>query len=164
MIVLLGFRRIRWWRWQGAAALCAAAMAAACGVTATNGGPGPGTPASPRSRVPKAGSPGPSLVFGYRLNSVAAVSAGSAWAVGGTVDRSRGPVTVIERWNGTSWALVPSPAVGYLASVTATSARNAWAVGVSAFAPSATGVIEHWNGASWTCYTSTGTAGPCPGA
>src|SRR5215470_1419490 len=125
MIVLLGFRRIRWWRWQGAAPLCAAAMAAACGVTATNGGPGPGTPASPRSRVPKAGSPGPSLVFGYRLNSVAALSAGSAWAVGLS---HQGAVRVVG-WDGRAWRQVPAPGGGDFYGVAALSAADGWAVG-----------------------------------
>jgi hypothetical protein len=94
------------------------------------------------------------------LVGVTALSATSAWAVGGTMRGSQPAQTVIERWNGKSWALVPSPAAGFLASVTATSARNAWAVG---FSPGdATGVIEHWAGSSWTCISATGTAGPCP--
>jgi hypothetical protein len=71
--------------------------------------------------------------------------------------------TVTERWNGTSWALVPSPAEGLLGSVTATSASNAWAVGLTGSSLGrGTGIIEHWNGNSWTCVSATGTLGPCP--
>jgi len=58
---------------------------------------------------------------------------------------------------------VPSPAKGLLGSVTATSARNAWAVGLTGSSLGhGTGIIEHWNGNSWTCISATGTAGPCP--
>ena len=96
---------------------------------------------------------------------VTALSATSAWAVGDTVHRPQGMLTVIEHWNGKSWARVPSPGLGLLASVTATSARDAWAVGLTGGAATAgggSGVIEHWNGSSWTCISATGTAGPCP--
>ena len=68
------------------------------------------------------------------LASVAATSASNAWAVG---DHSTGTVatdrTLIEHWNGRRWAVQSSPSVGtqanVLASVAATSAANAWAVG-----------------------------------
>src|SRR5262249_52905920 len=87
----------------------------------------------------------------------------SAWAVGGTFHRHQKMQTATEHWNGTSWALVPSPAEGLLAGVTATSARNAWAVGLAgSSAGRGTGIIEHWHGSSWTCFSATGTAGPCP--
>ena len=102
---------------------------------------------------------GPALAMGA-LEGVTALSDTSAWAVGINLARSQGQRTVIERWNGTSWALVPSPAMGSLASVTATSARNAWAVG--SFTGSATGIIERWDGSSWTCMSAPSTAGPCP--
>jgi hypothetical protein len=68
----------------------------------------------------------------------AAVIPGTAslWAVGA------GPLGgLVERWDGTTWDLVPSPAdVGTLAAVTA-SRRNAWAVGGSAFGT----LVEHYN-------------------
>jgi hypothetical protein len=67
------------------------------------------------------------------FSGVAAVSSRSAWAVGfytnGTVQ------TLIEHWNGTAWRKVTSPDPGgpansnQLNAVTATSSRNAWAVG-----------------------------------
>ncbi len=69
------------------------------------------------------------------LAAVAATSSGNAWAVGaysnGTADQ-----TLILHWNGTAWKKVASPDPGGstqfndLAGVAATSARNAWAVGV----------------------------------
>src|SRR6266704_3562035 len=80
---------------------------------------------------PNAGSPADNQV----LASVAATSAGNGWAVGGYV--KTGPEqTLILHWNGTAWKAVASPDPGGstqfndLAGVAATSARNAWAVGV----------------------------------
>jgi len=103
--------------------------------------------------------PAPALSMGS-LEGVTALSATSAWAVGTIVDKGDRLASLIERWNGSSWARVPSPAAALLVSVTATSARDAWAVGFSS--GGATGIIEHWNGSSWACLSATGTAGPCP--
>jgi len=78
--------------------------------------------------------PGPTGASGGSLDAVAATSAGHAWAVG----QAGGPLgsrtaTLIERWNGTRWRIVPSPnpASGgrALYTLAVTSARSAWAVG-----------------------------------
>lgn len=95
--------------------------------------------------------PGPG--FGKQpgvLAGVAASSARSAWAVGfSETIFSRGPQTVIMRWNGTTWNRVTSPnppGGGILTGVAATSARSAWAVGsTSGFKT----LILHWNGSAW---------------
>jgi hypothetical protein len=43
------------------------------------------------------------------LRAVSAVSSESAWAVGGAFDRARGEFsTLIERWDGNSWSIVPA--------------------------------------------------------
>jgi hypothetical protein len=64
---------------------------------------------------------------GSLLYRVAMASPRVGWAVGQTGNR-----TLIVRWNGNAWRRVSSPDVtGLLTGVTATSARNAWAVGVS---------------------------------
>lgn len=84
------------------------------------------------------------------LNSVAAVSAGSAWAVG-----SSGQRTLVLRWNGQNWRRVfsPTPASGgYLSGVAVFSPRSVWAVGrtnFGAISDSPATIIEHWNGAAW---------------
>ena len=69
------------------------------------------------------------------LYGMAAVSAASAWAVGQTATTAGGTWSpLIEHWNGAAWTLVPSPAIpggGTLAAVSASSPRNAWAVGAS---------------------------------
>jgi len=92
----------------------------------------------------------PALAGDGILRDVAATSASDAWAVGHTVDSATGPDRpLIERWNGTAWRRVPSPAPasgGSLSGVAATSPRNAWAVGSTA---SNTPLIVHWNGAAW---------------
>jgi hypothetical protein len=55
-------------------------------------------------------------------------------------------------WNGTAWKVQGNPVAPYILNgVTATSARNAWAVGVEyphGLASERT-VILHWTGSSW---------------
>jgi len=73
------------------------------------------------------------------------------WAVGH--DGAQG---LIEEWSGRAWDVVPSPSVGdtNLFGVTAASAADAWAVGISY----ATGVgqtfIERWDGTAWSVVPS----------
>jgi hypothetical protein len=65
------------------------------------------------------------------LNGVAATSASNAWAVGSAAN-GVADLTLILRWNGTSWVQVPSPNPGSsndLNAVAASSPTNAWAVG-----------------------------------
>ena len=85
----------------------------------------------------------------YNLSAVA-VSATSAWAVGGG-----GPITLegtaTTYWNGHSWTLSHGISGAGLAGVTATSATNAWAAGSTA---SGRTLILHWDGQMWS-----GTAG-----
>lgn len=70
----------------------------------------------------------------YILQSVTAVSAHDAWAVGANVATTNGDATLIEHSNGFKWKQVSSPnAKGYdssfLYSVSAASASDVWAVG-----------------------------------
>jgi len=121
-------------------------------------------------------SPSPGRFFGT-LYGVRVVSATNAWAVG---DYSNGGLVIrslILHWNGTAWKQVTSPNPGAntdLVAVAATSARNAWAVGLAGSAmaaplqpgpamPLAAGadpgtLIVHWNGKAWTRQPS-----PSPG-
>lgn len=88
------------------------------------------------------------------LLDVAATSPENAWAVGdyynGTIDQR-----VIERWNGKTWKTQKSPNPGAsgdgtaFLGVTATSAKNAWAVGYYANGTADQTLIEHWNGKTW---------------
>ena len=75
------------------------------------------------------------------------VSASDCWAVGYYYDGTTSIYqTLIERWDGTSWAIVTSPNTSatqnnYLNGVTCTSASDCWAVGYyrpSSAAPNST--------------------------
>lgn len=147
-------------------------------------GPGCGTPA-PRF-TPRAARPTPPPVpatceLAWRivpnmapgpLNGVVALSANEAWAVGNTSTKGRpggSPArtgrTLVERWDGTRWAQVPSPNAGpgenVLYAVDAISSDDIWAVGnwhqsstaqvgsVAQIGMSAKPLLMHWNGDAW---------------
>jgi hypothetical protein len=98
------------------------------------------------------------------LAGVAALSPTDAWAVGSYQFIPPGAAsinkTLTERWNGTSWAVVPSPNVGTgqndLNAVAARSASDAWAVGTFFDYTSLAWrtLIEHWNGTKWMVVSS----------
>jgi len=86
-----------------------------------------------------------------RLALVAFRGASDGWAVGTDASPATGnALSVIEHFDGTSWTRLPSPAGepfrARLASVTAVSATDAWAVGSGGNTP----LIEHWNGSTWS--------------
>ncbi len=95
------------------------------------------------------------------LHAVAAIpETNQVWAVGTQWTVANGVQTLIERWNGSSWQIIPSPLIqgntgdptNILYSVVATSKDNAWATGVynkNASHPQAE-LIEHWNGKQWS--------------
>jgi len=99
--------------------------------------------------------PSPSPAGGGDLFGVAAVSASSAWAVGGyyAVSGSSFSVkTLTAGWNGTAWKQVPSPSPGTqasLRSVAAVSASSAWAVGATDTSAGSNTLILRWNGKTW---------------
>lgn len=90
--------------------------------------------------------------YASQLNSIAAISATDAWAVG-YASIYRGPSnTLIEHWDGQQWSIVSSPngskgrhRLNTLLSVTAVSAQNVWAVGFDE-GP----LIEQWDGTRWS--------------
>ena len=90
------------------------------------------------------------------------------WAVGAGTDIFEWTPheTLIARWNGYAWKLVPSPNVGdqdnFLTGVSVRSTSNAWAVGAAEDAAEVDKtLIEHWNGRAWKVVPSPneGTAG-----
>jgi hypothetical protein len=98
-------------------------------------------------------APSPALARTGALNGIAATSASNAWAVG-CAGHCFGPQattrTMIARWNGTAWKHVASPSPAgnsVLTAVTATSARNAWAVGYTRNSDKT--LIMRWNGTAW---------------
>ncbi len=87
------------------------------------------------------------------LYGVAATSATNAWAVG-YYNNGTATQTLIEHWDGTTWAKVPSPnpssTNNFLIGVTATSATSAWAVGDYSNGIAYQTLIARWNGTAWT--------------
>lgn len=95
------------------------------------------------------------------LAAVTAVTSSDVWAVGlrcapDCMDADR---TLIRHWNGSVWSTVagpnPSPVVNELYSVSADSARDAWAVGdnfrqVAPGTQAAGTLTVHWNGQIWS--------------
>lgn len=82
-------------------------------------------------------------------SGVSTLGTNDVWGVGTSAGGGRSNRTLILHWDGTRWAVVPSPKVGYyslLDSVSAVSRNDVWAVGGSS-----TGTLaEHWNGRRWT--------------
>lgn len=85
------------------------------------------------------------------------------WAVGkyisGTVDQ-----TLIERFTGTRWVVVPSPnrsttLHNELLGVTALSPKDAWAVGLAYSGTRDMTLVEHWNGTAWKIVSSPNVGG-----
>jgi hypothetical protein len=104
-----------------------------------------------------------------KLNAVLALAPNDVWAVGSSTPvappNQAATVTLIEHFDGTSWAVVPSPNVGpnsanqsnRLLGLTANSANDIWAFG-SYFPPDGSGhqmtLLLHWDGYSWTIASS----------
>jgi hypothetical protein len=93
------------------------------------------------------------------LQGVVAISPTLAWAAGNVTNGAH-QGQVIERWNGTKWALFPGPKFGKkdqadVFAMTASSANDVWAIG--SLMNRGTGLVsplfEHWNGTSWTATT-----------
>ena len=79
------------------------------------------------------GSPNASPSINH-LSGVIALSPGNVWAVGFSLTNDNPRQTLIERWNGSSWSIVPSPNTGtgdnVLNAVTKVpGTKQAWAVG-----------------------------------
>jgi hypothetical protein len=97
------------------------------------------------------------------LLGVSAASARDAWAVGYYVTHGAAQ-TLILHWNGASWKRAASPDPGglshtnVLVSVSATSAKSAWAVGYFTKAHRNHTLVLHWNGHKWRQVAS-----PSPG-
>jgi hypothetical protein len=90
------------------------------------------------------------------LNGVVAVSPDEAWAVGSALNQEFTGRTLIQRWDGRSWSIVPSPnpsesGVGSnLLGVAVGSGSEVWAVGDYdqgdwVMHP----LAQHWDGRSW---------------
>lgn len=108
--------------------------------------------------VPASGATGwtvvtpPASTAGAQLTGSFALSDTDTWAVGNS-----GSAPVALHWNGTTWSSVPTPAPSgstphwALESVAASSASDAWAVGVQSSGTKIhDSLYEHWNGTAWS--------------
>jgi hypothetical protein len=86
------------------------------------------------------------------LAGIAVVSPSQIWAVGRhQIDEDF--VTLIERSDGRTWRVVPSPNTGssaMLQDVVAVGPNDVWAVGWSVTEKGYRSLAEHWNGSAWT--------------
>lgn len=106
-------------------------------------------------------SPVPSAGFTseLRLSSIAAVSANDIWAVGSFISGG-GPQTLLERFDGSVWTIVPSPnsqtTYDQLRSLAAVSSDDIWAVGTSLTKQTFENktLVKHWNGQTWSVIPS----------
>ncbi|HSH39568.1 MAG TPA: hypothetical protein VK993_12355 [Chthoniobacterales bacterium] len=94
-----------------------------------------------------------------RLDNVTCLSATDCWAVGSYAVGSNRFQALIERWDGTTWTVVPSPNTSptrsnQLFGVACTSSTDCWAVGISSDGTPAQTLIMRWNGSVWSVVTS----------
>ena len=100
--------------------------------------------------------PTPSVgVTGTTLTDVAAAGANDVWAIGYSNTYGT-PQTLVQRWSGTSWSVVTSPAFGggsSLEAIASLSATDLWAVGTrdgAGFNTTVATLAVHWNGSVWS--------------
>lgn len=100
-------------------------------------------------------TPNPGKSWGSSLRGVTVIASDDAWAVGSYGTASGVTKTLTMHWDGASWKRVKSPSPGArgdgsLASVSAVSSGDVWAVGsrTSTSIASVT-LAEHWDGHQW---------------
>jgi hypothetical protein len=96
------------------------------------------------------------VINGSGLNAAAAIAANDIWAVGGVLTSTGAHTTLGEHFNGSSWNVVPTPAVNDpLVAVAGSASNDVWALGSQVnIAESPTPFIAHWNGTSWSIVNS----------
>jgi hypothetical protein len=101
---------------------------------------------------------------GSVLQGVSCTAANACTAVGYHIDiYGTSELTLAERWNGTSWAIQPTPngalVTGSLFGVSCTAATACTAVGTSYDSSNAVTLAERWNGSSWRIQPTPNRAG-----
>jgi hypothetical protein len=96
------------------------------------------------------------VVNGSELFGTAAIAHNDIWAVGEVLSSSGTSTTLAEHFDGTSWSVVPTPAVNDpLVAVAGSASNDVWAVGRQiSVNDSPTPFIAHWNGTSWSIIAS----------
>ena len=93
------------------------------------------------------------------LLAVSMPTAGKAWAVGYYVNGMFQQQTLVERLDGSTWSVVPSPSPGALQNilfgVAAISDTDVWAVGAEQDSNGLWHTLtEHWDGSAWSVVSS----------
>jgi hypothetical protein len=101
--------------------------------------------------------PSPNVGAQNHLLGVKGFSATDAWAVGShNVPGTLNFATLVERWNGSTWSIVPSPSPdpfeNRLQDVDGVSSNDLWAVGTRQSSPDGVRnpLILHFNGSAWS--------------
>ncbi len=110
-------------------------------------------------------SPNTSLTQSNYLKSVTCATTSDCWAAGYYIAANGVSQTLIERWDGISWAIIVSPSTlptrnNYLNAVTCVSASDCWAAGfaISSSSSESGTLVERWNGFAWAIVTSPNTS------
>jgi hypothetical protein len=111
-------------------------------------------------------SPTPPGSLGASLSSVKTFATNSAWAVGAhSTSAAPSTRTLAQRWNGTSWSVVPTPNPdpirNFLSDVDGSSANDVWAIGNVGddgySGGTVAGLVLHWDGSAWSQVNVPGT-------
>ena len=99
-----------------------------------------------------------------QLEQVACPSSTTCFAVGSYLNGVGTTKTLIERWDGTSWTIVPSPSSAWritsvLSGISCASETSCFAVGRYEVGYGARTLIEQWDGTSWSIVASPNAAG-----
>ena len=114
------------------------------------------------SKWSQVNAPFPTGSFSTSLSAVSCASATDCWASGvSSLGTPPDTITITEHWNGSKWAIVPSPNPNpnprngnLLAGMACPAAAECWAVG---FMPRSSGTVsltERWNGRKWVVVTT----------
>jgi hypothetical protein len=93
--------------------------------------------------------PAPHAATTTGMQGVSCSSASRCTAVGSSAVGSSAPATLAERWNGHSWAIQPTAAMGTLRGVSCPGAGECMAVGTAGSPGSSAVLALRWNGTSW---------------
>src|SRR5436309_1974212 len=106
-------------------------------------------------------SPNAGVAQGNFLYGVTCVSTSECWAAG-YYNAAGAAQTLIERWDGTSWAIIASPNAStqtdVLFGVSCRSASDCWAAGYHTTNSVSQTLIEQWYGKAWTIASSADTS------
>jgi hypothetical protein len=88
------------------------------------------------------------------FTSVSCLSATDCFAVGNYLSSNTQGNTLVERWNGTTWTVVPSPKLtgpgdALLGGVSCSTPTNCMAIGSMISIVAASGLVERWDGTRW---------------